>query len=89
MVVELQKIIGKDKVSKIECTRVWNSLLEVISNEVKSGGEVKFGSLFKVFKKKKNARKVRNPKNGQTFIKESRYELGCRIMNQGKKLIQE
>jgi nucleoid DNA-binding protein len=89
MVVELQTIIGEEKVSKAECERIWNGLLEVIADEVKGGGEVKFGSLFKVFKKHKNKRKVRNPKTGETFMKDARDELGCKVMNEGKKLIQD
>lgn len=86
MVVELQKIIGEEKVSKAECDRIWSALCEVISDEVKDGGEVKFGSLFKVFKKHKNARKVRNPKTGETFMKAARDELGCKVMREGKTL---
>lgn len=89
MVVELQTIIGEEKVSKAECERIWNGLIEVIAEEVKDGGEVKFGSLFKVFKKHKNARKVRNPKTGETFMKDARDELGCKVMSEGKKLIQD
>ena len=86
MVVQLQAIIGEEKVSKAECERIWNGLIEVISEEVKSGGEIKFGSLFKVFKKHKNARKVRNPKTGETFTKEAKDELGCKVMRDGKNL---
>jgi len=86
MIVQLQEIIGEEKVSKSECERIWNGLLEVISEEVKSGGEVKFGSLFKVFKKHKNARKVRNPKTGETFMKAACDELGCKVMREGKLL---
>ena len=48
--------------------RIWNKFLLLIVEEVKSGGEVKFGSLFKVFKKHKNARKVRNPKTGKLLL---------------------
>lgn len=88
MVVQLQEIIGEEKVSKAECERIWNGLMEVIVDEVKSGGEVKFGSLFKVFKKHKNARKVRNPKTGETFMKEAKDELGCKVMSEGKSLFE-
>jgi DNA-binding protein HU-beta len=88
MVVQLQEIIGEEKVSKAECERIWNGLLEVIVDEVKEGGEVKFGSLFKVFKKHKNARKVRNPKTGETFMKEAKDELGCKVMSEGKSLFE-
>jgi len=88
MVVQLQEIIGEEKVSKAECERIWNGLLEVIVDEVKDGGEVKFGSLFKVFKKHKNARKVRNPKTGETFMKEAKDELGCKVMSEGKSLFE-
>lgn len=86
IVVELQNIIGEAKVSKAECERIWNGLIEVLVEEVKNGGEVKFGSLFKVFKKHKKARKVRNPKTGETFTKEAKDELGCRVMKEGKLL---
>ena len=86
MIVQLQEIIGEEKVSKAECERIWNGLLEVIVEEVKQGGEIKFGSLFKVFKKHKNARKVRNPKTGETFMKEARDELGCKVMSEGRNL---
>lgn len=89
IIVQLQEIIGEEKVSKSECERIWNGIIEVISEEVKAGGEVKFGSLFKVFKKHKNARKVRNPKTGDTFIKPERDELGCRVMREGKILFGE
>ena len=89
MIIQLQKIIGEEKVSKAECERIWNALLEVIAEEVKAGGEVKFGSLFKVFKKHKKARKVRNPKTGETFIKEAKDELGCKVMSEGKKLFEK
>ena len=51
IVVQLQGIIGEEKVSKAECERIWNGLVEVIAEEVKNGGEIKFGSLFKVYKK--------------------------------------
>lgn len=88
MVVQLQEIIGEEKVSKAECERIWNGLVEVIAEEIKGGGEVKFGSLFKVFKKHKNARKVRNPKTGESFVKEARDELGCRVMREGKNLFE-
>jgi len=88
IVVQLQEIIGEEKVSKAECERIWNGFLEVIIDEVKEGGEVKFGSLFKVFKKHKNARKVRNPKTGETFMKEARDELGCKVMSEGKSLFE-
>lgn len=88
MVVQLQEIIGEEKVSKAECERIWHGMLEVIVDEVKDGGEVKFGSLFKVFKKHKNARKVRNPKTGETFMKEARDELGCKVMSEGKSLFE-
>ena len=88
MVVQLQEIIGEEKVSKAECERIWNGLLEVIVDEVKEGGEVKFGSLFKVFKKHKKARKVRNPKTGETFMKDARDELGCKVMSEGKSLFE-
>ncbi len=84
MVVQLQQIIGPEKVSKVDCNRIWDGLIEVISEEVKDGGEVKFGSLFKVFKKHKNARRVRNPKTGETFMKEACDELGCKVMREGK-----
>lgn len=86
MVVQLQAIIGEEKVSKAECERIWNGLMEVIVDEVKNGGEVKFGSLFKVFKKHKKARKVRNPKTGESFTKASKDELGCKVMSEGKNL---
>ena len=89
MVVKLQEIIGEDKVSKAESERIWNAFLEVIAEEVKNGGEIKFGSLFKVFKKHKNARKVRNPRTGETFIKDARDELGCKVMREGKLLFEE
>jgi len=89
MVVQLQEIIGEEKVSKAECERIWNGLIEIIAEEVKDGGEVKFGSLFKVYKKHKNARKVRNPRTGETFMKEARDELGCKVMREGKYLIQD
>lgn len=86
MVVQLQTIIGEEKVSKAECERILNGLIEVIAEEVKAGGEVKFGSLFKVYKKHKNARKVRNPKTGETFTKDAKDELGCKPMKEGKNL---
>jgi len=86
IVLELQQIIGEEKVSKAEAQRIWDALVELIAEEVKNGGEVKFGSLFKVFKKHKNARKVRNPKTGETFIKEAKDELGCKVMSAGKNL---
>jgi len=88
MVVQLQSIIGEEKVSKAECERIWNGLLEVISDEIKGGGEVKFGSFFKVFKKFKKARKVRNPKTGETFMKAERNEMGCKVMREGKFLFE-
>jgi DNA-binding protein HU-beta len=88
MVVQLQEIIGEEKVSKAECERIWNGLVEVIAEEIKGGGEVKFGSLFKVFKKHKSARKVRNPKTGETFVKAARDELGCKVMREGKGLFE-
>ena len=88
MVVQLQEIIGEEKVSKAECERIWNGLCEVIADEVKKGEEVKFGSLFKVFKKHKNARRVRNPKTGETFMKAARDELGCKVMREGKTLFE-
>ena len=49
-------------------------------------GEIKFGSLFKVYKKHKGARKVRNPRTGETFPKEAKDELGCKVMREGKNL---
>ena len=88
MVVQIQTIIGETLVSKAECERIWEGLLEVIADEVREGGEVKFGALFKVFKKHKNARKVRNPKTGETFMKAERDELGCKIMREGKGLFE-
>jgi nucleoid DNA-binding protein len=88
MVVQLQTIIGEEKVSKAECERIWNGLVEVLAEEIKGGGEVKFGSLFKLFKKHKNARKVRNPKTGETFVKAARDELGCKVMREGKNLFE-
>lgn len=88
IVVQLQEIIGEEKVSKAECERIWNGFLEVIIDEVQEGGEVKFGSLFKVFKKHKRARKVRNPKTGETFMKEAKDELGCKVMSEGKSLFE-
>lgn len=88
IIVQLQTIIGEEKVSKSECERIWNGLLEVIVEEVKSGGEIKFGSLFKVFKKHKNERKVRNPKTGETFTKTAKDELGCKVMREGKNLFE-
>ena len=39
IVVQLQGIIGEEKVSKAECERIWNGLVEVIAEEVKNGGE--------------------------------------------------
>lgn len=89
MVVQLQEIIGEEKVSKAECERIWNGLLEVIVDEVKDGGEVKFGSLFKVFKKHKKARRVRNPKTGETFMKDAKDELGAKIMSEGRSLFEQ
>jgi len=89
MVVQLQQIIGETKVSKAECDRIWSALIEVISDEVKDGGEVKFGSLFKVYKRHKNARRVRNPKTGETFMKAERDELGCKVMREGKILFEQ
>ena len=86
MVVQLQTIIGEEKVSKAECERIWNGLLEVITEEVKNGGEVKFGSLFKVYKKHKKARTVRNPKTGESFTKAAKNELGAKVMKEGKNL---
>lgn len=86
MVVQLQTIIGEEKVSKAECERILNGFIEVIAEEVKSGGEVKFGSLFKVYKKHKKARKVRNPKTGESFTKAAKDELGCKVMKEGKNL---
>jgi|688.fasta_scaffold511407_2 nucleoid DNA-binding protein len=88
LVVQLQKIIGEEKVSKSECDRIWDGILEVIVEEVKAGGEIKFGSLFKVFKKHKNDRKVRNPKTGETFTKPARDELGCKVMREGKTIFE-
>lgn len=89
MVVQLQEIIGEEKVSKAECERIWNGMIEVIAEEVRGGGEVKFGSLFKVFKKHKKARKVRNPRTGETFMKEAKDELGAKVLNDGKKLFED
>ena len=89
MVVQLQQIIGETKVSKAECERIWNKFLLLIGEEVKSGGEVKFGSLFKVFKKHKNARKVRNPRTGETFTLSARDEFGWKVMPNGKSLFYE
>ena len=89
MVVQLQLIIGETKVSKVATEKIWNEFLLLIAEEVKSGGEVKFGSLFKVFKKHKNARKVRNPKTGETFTISRRDELGCKVMRDGKSLFDE
>lgn len=86
IVVQLQAIIGEEKVSKAECERIWNGFLEVIVEEVKNGGEIKFGSLFKVFKKHKKARNVRNPKTNEISLKAARDELGCRVMKEGKNL---
>ena len=86
IVVQLQGIIGEEKVSKAECERIWNGLVEVIAEEVKNGGEIKFGSLFKDNKKHKGARKVRNPRTGETFTKDAKDELGCKVMREGKNL---
>jgi nucleoid DNA-binding protein len=86
IIIQMQKIIGEEKVSKSECERIWNGLLEVIAEEVKAGGEIKFGSLFKVFKKHKKERKVRNPKTGESFTKAPKDELGCKVMREGKNL---
>ncbi len=88
MVVQLQMIIGDEKVSKAECERIWNGMIEVIVEEIKVGGEVKFGSLFKVFKKHKNSRKVRNPRTGTSFVKPAKDELGCKVMKEGKGLFE-
>jgi len=88
MVVQLQELIGGTKVSKAETERIWNKLIQLIADEVKDGGEVKFGSLFKVFKKHKNARKARNPRTGEIFMYEARDELGCKVMRDGKYLLQ-
>jgi len=89
MVVELQRIIGEIKVSKVETEKIWIEFIQLIADEVKDGGQVKFGSLFKVYKKHKSARKVRNPKTGETFMKEARDELGCKVMRNGKSLFSE
>jgi len=89
IIINLQKIIGESKVSKSECDRIWSALLEVISEEVKAGGEIKFGSLFKVFKKHKNERKVRNPKTGVSFTKAAKDELACKVMKEGKNLFEK
>ncbi len=88
IIVQLQTIIGEEKVSKAECERIWNAFLEVIAEEVKAGGEIKFGSFFKVFKKHKKERKVRNPKTGETFMKAAKDELACKVMREGKGLFE-
>ena len=88
MVIQLQELIGETKVSKAETERIWNKLVQLIANEVKGDGEVKFGLLFKVFKKHKNAKKARNPRTDETFMCEARDELGCKVMRDGKYLFQ-
>ena len=41
---------------------------------------------FEVYKKHKGARKVRNPRTGETFTKDAKDELGCKVMREGKNL---
>jgi len=89
IVQSLQDIIGEEKVTKVEAERIWFALIEVIAEEVKKGGEINFGSLFKVYKKHKNERMVRNPKTQEKFLKAARDELGCKILKKGKTLIQD
>lgn len=88
MIIQIQKIIGENQITKTECERIWDALLEVIAAEVKAGGEIKFGSYFKVFKKHKKERKVRNPKTGETFTKAAKDELACKVMREGKSLFE-
>ena len=79
--------------SQTECTFIY-----ITSESVSNRGDISdmydlarslFGSLFKVYKKHKNARKVRNPRTGETFMKAARDELGCKVMRDGKFLIQD
>lgn len=86
IVTQLHTIIGEEKISKAEAGRVWNALLEVLAEEVKNGGEVKFGSLFKVYKRDRAERNVRNPRTGEKFVRPARSELACKVMRAGKQL---
>jgi len=86
VVMELQSIIGEEKVTKTDCTRIWDAIVDMIVEEVKKDGEIKFGSYFKVFKKYKNERVARNPKTGESFKIPAHYELGTKVMSAGKKL---
>lgn len=73
----------------METEKIWIEFIQLIADEVKDGGQVKFNSLFKIYKKHKSARKVRNPKTGETFMKEARNELDCKVMRSGKSLFSE
>jgi nucleoid DNA-binding protein len=89
IVLKLQEIIGEDKVSKAEAKRIWNALIETIEEEVKANGELKFGSLFKVYKKHVKARKARNPKTGEEFMTKEKDVLACKVLKGGKTLFEK
>ena len=86
IVLKLQEIIGEEKVSKAEAGRIWDAIVEMIEDEVKKGGEIKFGSLFKVFKKHRKARVAFNPAEGKKINVPAKDVLGVKVLSKGKSL---
>jgi len=86
VILKLQEIIGEEKVSKAEAGRIWDAIIEMIEEEVKKGGEIKFGSLFKVFKKHRAARVAYNPNAGKKINVPEKDVLGVKVLSKGKTL---